>query len=250
MPVIPIRNFTRYNTDDLIAIQVRVEAYLVTRGAPLTALNRVDNIEFHHYEPGDPSAKNKKWNGKGYDVTETRKYVGAMSYARPERVQLLVPKLLYENPLEALAVSSDAEIAPAEMVQRIAMDIVRRYEFDEWHYRDSSGKAELTTDGLTLRIEAKVQSKKPNSLREREKARRALQANFHAGYELRAALHAFGRYYNGVEQANKHYATEEGASLQVMAAEVHAALNNMLLFHEAQVGATLKDKHTQLAREV
>ena len=250
MPIIPIRNFTRYNTDDILAIQAVVEEYITACGSPLRAADRVDNIEFHDFAPADANDKIKKWNGRGYDVTTVRKYVSRMSYARPERIPLLVPKLLHENVLEALASASDIEYAPEKMVEMIATEMVKRYNFDAWRYRNSSGEVELKPQGLTLRIEKKVQTKKPDSLRDREKARRALSSAQQSGYELRAALHSFSRYYKGIEQANKHFATPEGAALQHKAADAYVVLTEMLKFHDLQVTETLKDKRAKLAEEV
>jgi len=248
MAVIPTRNFTRYNTDDLTAIQERVETYIVAHGQTPAPLSNVGNIEFHDYAPADPSETLKRWNGKGYDTEKTRKYVGKIIHARPERVGLLSPGSLYDNPVEALTSMQEVELAPERMIATLAAELLRRYNFASWHYRGPT--IDMNLAGLRLRIEPKVANKKPPSLREREQARKALNALDIGQYDLRAALHQFTRYRNHVQKANKHYPTPDGLVLQRHAESTLQSLQQMQTYHEDHVKQSLKDKRAELAEEV
>ena len=205
-------NFTRYNTEDLGAIveaafeHARKVHSLATRqkveDVNVTFRNGVELIEFHDFTPANPIEELKRWNGTTYDITRSRRYVGRTVWTRMERVPLLAPRLLYE-PLEALAAASETSpTAPPAMVDTLFYSLLERFDYDRWNVSEADRRA--PTAHLTLRINAKADTKLTNEAKERERLRLAAAQVETARYDLRDVTARLVRVQKCLATASNH----------------------------------------------
>ena len=203
------KNFTRYNTEDLEALLGRIADYItVATGLPAKLDPRIQRIEFHDYSPADPIETYRTWdsNNNNYNTHKRRKYVGPIKRARPERVPLLVPRMLWASPVEALASAmGEIECAPVEMLQRLSQDLVHMFQYDHWkHAKDGNSRPNIDISDLRLRIEKTAAKKAGNDERQREKLRLALGSVTEAYYDARSAIHHITLFIAKMEHAAKY----------------------------------------------
>lgn len=203
----PIKNFTRYNTEDLEALLGRTADYVtVATGLPSKLDPRIQRIEFHDYSPEDPIETYRTWDNNKYNIHKRRKYVGPIKKARPERVPLLVPRMLWASPVESLASAmGEIECVPVEMLQWLSQGLVHMFQYDHWkHAKDGNSRPNIDISGLSLRIEKKAAKKIGTDERQREKLRLALGSVLQAYYDARSAIHHITLFIDKMEHAAKY----------------------------------------------
>jgi hypothetical protein len=219
MSEIEIKNFTRYNTDDLKSIIQRFVQHIAKlTGSPPVLNEPVARIEFHPFKPANPIDKIQTWNSekREYNVRLERKYVGHVTNGRPERVPLLEPRLLWGNPIEALTstLEDGTEIAPAVMIGNLMTRMFRIFNTDTWSIvrKHGSGAEVVDITGLKLRIEKKAAVKGGADDRTRDRLRKALSRTIEASYDGRSARYHLTKYFEKIQLASDYAKTPELAN--------------------------------------
>ncbi len=208
MPTVPVKNYTRYNTQDLENIVERVEAYIrAASGLPVPNC-RVQNFEFNNYTQGAPKGRRSRYSRNNGLATQ-KAYLGKTSYRHQNRVSLVQPQYAFESELEWLTVAaSEAPQAPAAMVAQIANFMVDRYSIP-W----SNTRLPFDSTGLTLRIEGKVTATKTADDRRADRLQKASTRLMGAKYSLRQVGDRCNSSLKVVKVAIKHLG-KEGQDLQ------------------------------------
>ena len=139
MPLFEIKNFTRYNTEDLTAIFDAIEAKLtkVEPGGVHTYRSRVEvkidpTVSFKDYKPSQPFKRNSHWDNtqRRTVYTQVRQYIKAPpSWKRDPDIRLVPPEMIHVNPLSALA-AVETDTIPEEMLVLLVARIARLYSED------------------------------------------------------------------------------------------------------------------------
>jgi hypothetical protein len=210
-----IKNFTRYNTDDLAALIQRVEDSIKEyTGEP--AKPRVDYIEFHETNPSDPMQVTRSWDNasNSYLASYSRKWVSRKDYNQANRVNLLTPNKLYDSPLEQLAAEtvSDIRTAPVDMVRFLIVELRTLYFGELGNFQ-----VIVPSSDMALRIERQAASKVPLSVKQKVRLGHAWRNAKWARSSLRDAHHdviKVIRYLELAEKFGKSESTEIGALLE------------------------------------
>ena len=178
MDNIPLKNFTRYDTDDLQKLVNHVAAAVAELTQEAAVLRSgVQRVEFHEYTPASADQVVKTWNmhKNEYDEQLVRKFVGPEVRTRPERIALLAPKLIWKNPLEALISSTDGEESvPANMLENISRAVISVFNFSIWQHTREGRGMNLRLDEHRVRVRKTVGAKVGGDDKKREKLRYVL----------------------------------------------------------------------------
>lgn len=229
--MIPFKNYTRYRTTDLETIIERVATSIAElTGEPAKMVSRIQRLEFHEYTPSDPVETYRTWDAEksSYKTHARRKFVGHVAHTRPERIPLLHPRLIWENPLAALTSGTDGEErAPDEMVKRVAEVVRHSFDFDAWKYSREGRPLEIDIEGLILRIEKKTAAKVGAAEKKREKLRLALRSINTGYYDIRSSLHHLAKFIDAMEMANNYDSTPELVNQLRVARSAYVELANL-----------------------
>ena len=187
MTLLEVRNYTHYNTDDLIAVVAAVEAHLRTGeggGALQTAWRCSWRQEDGHIEPvvvfKDYSTVNTYCNTEFYDkASRSTRYANSRLYVKQKNrwgppkkgeVRIIPPSKLWLDPLEQIAACKDGgdTLLPSEAVAQIVSLLVTFYaegrmSTDE---RVTAGR-KIVAQGLTVRVMPKRAAKVTTTERHR-----------------------------------------------------------------------------------
>jgi hypothetical protein len=154
MAIFEIKNYTRYNTEDLLALFDAAESELRGRGL---SPQRVESpyrmgvidavVSFKDYSPSDSFTTKSHWDNdaRRYISYELRRYVKEVETWKPSpNIRLIPPSKIYTNPMEALASTAGDEVIPRAMMEALAERIATLYR----------GGAEIVAllAGMTVRI--------------------------------------------------------------------------------------------------
>ena len=161
MAIFEIKNYTRYNTEDLLALFDAAESELRGRGlspqrAARNMYTRVPDpidptVTFKDYGPSDPYTVTKRWDPQAsrYASSRVRKYIkGVAAYKSDGDIRIIPPGKIYTNALEALAATSGSEVIPAAMMEALAARVVSLYLVGV----NAEGAVRLLLAGMTVRI--------------------------------------------------------------------------------------------------
>ena len=240
MDNIPLKNFTRYDTDDLQKLVNHVAAAVaeLTQQAPVLR-SGVQRIEFLEYTPASADQVVKTWNMQKnkYDAQLVRKFVGAAVRTRPERIALLVPKLIWKNPLKALTSSTDGEESvPAAMLENITRAVTSVFNFSIWQHTREGRLMNLRLDEHRVRVRNTVGAKVGDDDKKREKLRLARRAGVDASYHLGSSIPALDACMNEMTRMQKYDSTPE---LQRHIEAAQTALSTLFDLR-AELAVTLK----------
>ena len=170
MSYFTIKNFTRYNTEDLEAVLRLAEQ--VSGGHP-ALLDRYQKsgplvapvIMVKTYKPSALYRTEEAWNGPFTQRTSTqvRIYVKAVqTWSRPQQdVRLVDPKDLYDTPIEALAAVGGVEVLPKEAVRQLCK------RFSHFFSGSHTIKWESPEHDLpVVRVEAKKQGRETQAVKQ------------------------------------------------------------------------------------
>jgi hypothetical protein len=234
MTIAAIKNFTRYNTDDLTAIVQHVEQYVALHhGGTVSLRNSLSCLEFSHYSQGAPQRVRRVYNANTgqYENSNVKCYLGRTSYRNMERLSVVAPDHAFESELAFLAaVAMEQPLAPAAMVQAIGEAVLERYNVNY-----SIKRPPMSCAGLTLRIEGKVVAKKSQSDRQRERRGKAARNLAGAHYALGSAAKHIRNAWAYVATAKKHLKGNEDivAELYDMLVQMNAEVGNINSMNEA-----------------
>jgi hypothetical protein len=140
MAIFEIKNYTRYNTEDLLALFEAAESELRGKGlspqrAARNMYTRVPDpidptVTFKDYGPSDPYTVTKRWDPQAsrYASSSVRKYIkGVAAYKSDGDIRIIPPGKIYTNALKALAATSGSEVIPAAMMEALAERVVSLY---------------------------------------------------------------------------------------------------------------------------
>jgi hypothetical protein len=140
MAIFEIKNYTRYNTEDLLALFEAAESELRGKGlspqrAARNMYTRVPDpidptVTFKDYGPSDPYTVTKRWDPQAsrYASSSVRKYIkGVAAYKSDGDIRIIPPGKIYTNALKALAATSGSEVIPAAMMEALAARVVSLY---------------------------------------------------------------------------------------------------------------------------
>lgn len=214
MPVMSIKNFTRYNTDDLNALVEHVEKYVALHhNGVVGTRGNLPCFEFSHYSQGSPKRSRRSYNAntQKYETHEVKCYLGRTSYRNLERLSVVAPEHAFDSELGFLAsVGMDQPVVPAAMVQAIGEALLERYNTSY-----SNKRPAMSCAGLTIRIEGKVVAKKSQSDRQRERRGKAARNLASAHYALGSAAKSIRNAWAYVATAKKHLKGEEEMVKQI-----------------------------------
>lgn len=165
-----VLNYTRYNTDDLIALVNAVERVIPTNtwrhGRPVLS-NTALRVGVQGKEPvltfkvftGAPR-ENSKWNGQHRQIIN-RRLMAPSRWRYPLEMRCIPPEKVHANPIESLAASTaEQEVLPASMVAEIVEKMTSLYE--HWQYKYGSQTPDQPViSGLMVRIERKRAATEP-----------------------------------------------------------------------------------------
>ena len=208
MPRIPIKNFTKYNTDDLTALVEYVEQYVALHhnGVVLTR-NNLTCFEFTNYSGRTPRRTRRRYNSNTgqYETQEIKVYLGRTSYRNMERLSVVAPENAFESELGFLAaVGMEEPVAPSALVQAVGEALLERYQMNYNNRRTA-----MDCTAVRIRIEGKVAAKKSDDDRKRERRGKASSRLASAHYALRSADRAISNVLGYVTTAKKHLKGEE-----------------------------------------
>jgi hypothetical protein len=235
----PIKNFTHYDTGDLEKLVEHVSDVIseVTQEVPALR-SEVQRIEFYEYTPTSAVQVVRTWNNQknDYDSQLTRKFVGQGIRTRPERIALLVPKMIWKNPLEALTAAIDGEESvPPAMVERIASAVLDVFNVASWRYHQDGRSLKLDLDQHRVRVRKTVGVKAGDDDKKREKLRLARRAGVEAGYYLNSALPAIEK---GIEQMIRMQKYDSTPEMKIHIEAAKVALTS--LFDIRAIGVVAK----------
>lgn len=137
MAIFEIKNYTRYNTEDLLALFEAAESEL--RGKGLSP-QRVEShyglgvidavVSFKDYSPSDSFTTKSHWDNEArrYISYALRRYVKEVENWKPSpNIRIIPPSKIYTNPLEALASTAVDEVIPRAMMETLAERIATLY---------------------------------------------------------------------------------------------------------------------------
>ena len=136
MAIFEINNFTRYNTEDLIAIFDAIESRLTTvePGGVHTYKRKVDvqissTATFKDYKPSQHFKLHRRWdNSQGRMVSvRIRQHIKASARWRDPDIRLVPPEMIHLDPLSALAAAEENTI-PGEMLTALVTRIASLYD--------------------------------------------------------------------------------------------------------------------------
>ena len=201
-----MKNFTRYNTQDLEALVAAIEGQIKAFNGTVSLRNNVPEIEFTIYTGGG-TEKKRIWNAKSntYSYQNVRKYVGKANWSQYGRIALLPPDRLFDNPIEALANADTQEpVAPVAFVLAVAEHVVHRYEIP---YLKNNVRFELNKDALSgarIRINGAVAAKRTKSDARQLRLAKAQKRVDASRYEMRQALMYMRRAVNHMSGLDYH----------------------------------------------
>lgn len=169
MSYFTLKNFTRYNTEDLEAVLRMVGQ--TSGGSPALLDRYVPSGPFVEpvimvktYKPSALYRTEEAWNGPFTQRTSTqvRIYVKAVrTWSRPQQdVRLVDPKDLYDTPIEALAAVGGVEVLPKEAVRQLCK------RFSHFYTRSTARWESPEHDLPVVRIEAKKQGRETQAVKQ------------------------------------------------------------------------------------
>jgi len=208
-------NFTRYSTDDIIALLDVIESNVPAparhngkvpaegRYAGTVGPNEIPVLIFKHFT-GAPKQHTSYQNGRA--VRGHRLLLAHTRWKFPCEVRMLPPEKVYENPMEALAAVVDGEQRlPHQMRDELGHRLLECYA--HWSYRYGQTKQENPNfSGLDIRIMQKPAADAPKRSRRVLSIENAMKA--YADVEWRAgsaktALEGLERTFDRMEAAAK-----------------------------------------------
>lgn len=215
-----IENFTRYNTNDLIALINRYESLLLQHGyrEKATYLPVVRNpnndgegkFVFRDYAPTSPYTERYHWSGHHRVSKRERNYCYSDRDYRSDggEVAIIPPGKIYVDPIEALtSMEADEPSIPSDMLTKLWMTIGETYVEDHGRRDEKTSLAarSVPTD-LSVRITMKRAAKRP-------KEAAAQVARGHLGNKLWTVTYyqergtrELTRALRGIKIVNKHAA--------------------------------------------
>jgi hypothetical protein len=205
MAIVPIINYTRYNTSDLVAVVDYVESYVRSTEGSVKTRQAIQELEFNSFTNGIPSrVRHRRFRG-AKNPSEPRAYLGKTSWRNWGRFSLVEPQYAFSSEIEWLsAAASDTPTAPSEMVEAIAEELLQRYQIS-W----SRTRAPMDTSDLRLRIEGAVAAKKSKDQRRSDRLGKAEQRLQHAMYALHRSTHYLRSTAVQLGTARKHMKDDE-----------------------------------------
>jgi hypothetical protein len=145
-----ITNYTHYSTDDLKSL-----INLIEKRADFVAWRTDSAFVFTEFDPKNPYIHDRsyRWNK---NAPKTKRYVAKMRWAALSSIGLLVPRKIYENPLEAL-VQDDIALAPEGMVVQILATLLDRCSIGSYGHQYTGANVP------SLRVLENVETKRPKS---------------------------------------------------------------------------------------
>ena len=259
MPIFTVENYTRYNTDDIIALMSAVEKAIYPAGVkPVAAQvwhrgvgrgNSSGTLRFKVYSPKPGSENFVKGRGA--------------HHVSSEDVRIVVPERLYDSPVEALAATAEGgHGVPPKLMEQLVEALVKRYDLSkltkstDWREKrkaeeDAKKRAAqcLQELGLRLRYSHKAAAKEPASVKRERKDRLLAQAAREVGYAYFRSGHAL---HKRVGLAGKKLASLEkkakglGCSETVADAKRIASLTaeaEALLEEAGRIAANVQARH-------
>ena len=200
MTIFTVENYTRYNTDDIIALMSAIEEAIYPDGVkPVAAqvwrprvgrVNSSGTLRFKVYSPKPGSENFVKGRGA--------------HYVSSEDVRIVVPERLYDSPVEALASTAEGgHRVPYKLMEQLVEALVTRYDLSklikstDWRAKRKAGEdakkraAQCSQElDLCLRYSHKAAAKEPASVRRERKDRLLAQAAREVGYAYFQSGHA------------------------------------------------------------
>jgi hypothetical protein len=153
-----IKNYTRYNTDDIRAILERIEKESNFTGWR----NGMQTLTISEFNPSNPYVTAR--SGPSNRAVQVKRYVSKTMWSRPGQMSILTPGKIYENPLQELVQEGEQEV-PKDMVQAVAASLWARGHRTAW-----SANAPNYAD-MPIRVMKKAAEKKPKNEKSAVEAR-------------------------------------------------------------------------------
>jgi hypothetical protein len=205
MAIFTISNFTRYNTNDLLALLEVVEKRVVKHigGASPTSIitwkpdaEKIPTVVIlKTYTPGSVWETYTNYNNGKKEQSKTRLYVKSSGHVGSNEVRILDPAKMWDSPPEALA-AAEAGTIPKGAVIALAR---RFYKL----YQGGDGISKETDRLPSIRIENKQQKKVDSEERRRSAHSRAYKAWSSIDYPLGKVIYSFGLIEKTVERGLK-----------------------------------------------
>jgi len=215
-----IENFTRYNTNDLLALINRYESLLLQHGLRNTATyfpeERNPNSEsegkflIRDYAPSSPYTDRYKWNGRLRETTRERNYCYSDRDYRCDggEIAIIPPGKIYVDPIEALtSMEADEPSIPSDMLTKLWMTINETYL--EGHQRrdeKTSLAARSVPTDLSVRITTKRASRRPKEAAAQVARKQLGNKLWTVTYYQERGARELTRALRGITIANKHAA--------------------------------------------
>ena len=185
-----IKNYTRYNTDDIRAILERIEKESNFTGWR----NGMQTLIISEFNPSNPYVTVR--SGPSNRSVQVKRYVSKTMWGRPGQVSILTPGKIYENPLQELVQEGEQEV-PKDMVQAIGASLWARGHRMAW-----SANAPNYAD-MRIRVMKKAAEKKPKNEKSAVEARdtfakRNVQVVEYTAARARHELHRLSKKHIGV----------------------------------------------------
>ena len=191
--VLRICNYTRYNTDDLLALLNAVEAAIPSyekKGGVPTLGNSIQRVSVTDIEPvvtfkvftGVPR-ENASSHGKGR-VVHSRRLMAAQRWRYPLEMRCIPPEKLHMNPMAALTAAGDGvELLPQHMVEELVERFCGFYAYWGYQYgKQTPDKPSIS--GLQVRVESKRAASAPKRTKRTVALERIERARQEASYRL------------------------------------------------------------------
>jgi len=171
---VTIQNYTRYNTEDLLALANRWEKTLVENGrrtpsggflpvAPNQIPAESGKITIRDYSPSSPFTERRFWNGSRSESVRERNYAYSEGGYRTDggEVAIILPGKIYVDLVEALtSMGEDEPTIPFDMLKTVWRKLASMYGDPRSDENMKLNERTVPTD-LNVRIEAKRESKRP-----------------------------------------------------------------------------------------
>lgn len=213
-----IVNFTRYNTDDLLALINRWESLLLTHGfrekakffpeVPTSDNDKYGTFTFRDYAPSNPFTDRYFWNGRHRESKRERNYCYADRDYRCDggEIAIIPPSKIYVDPIEALtSMEADEPHIPSEMLTKLWMTIGSTY-LEEHKRRDEKealAVRSVPTD-LIVRISTKRATRRPKAASVQIARQKLGSKLWSVHYYQERSARELSRALKGMKIANKH----------------------------------------------
>lgn len=197
-----IINYTHYSTEDLKQFVAHIES---EKGFQKW---RTDGpLVFQEFDPKNPYITDRRRWSLNKSGDKAKRFVSKMRWADMNSISLLVPRKIFDNPIQALTQDENVT-APAGMIEQIVLALRERRHSDFIAMRETADVAL----NLPLRVLDKVEAKKPKTDKKAiEGARKEyIKRNLrHFGWETRKAARELTKGHQKQVKAAAHHLREE-----------------------------------------